>query len=76
MPTVLRYKAFEFRIYTNDHIPPHVHVHHGSGKSRIEIAGAVVMDSAGMRAADLAAARLVVKSQEAYLLKRWEEIHR
>ena len=33
------------------------------------------MDSVGMRAADWWTARLIVQSQGAYLLRKWEEVH-
>lgn len=35
MPTVLRKGGFHFRIYPNDHGPPHVHAVKGSGSAKI-----------------------------------------
>lgn len=35
MPTVYRQDGFEFRIYTNVHDPPHVHVFKAGGQVKI-----------------------------------------
>lgn len=37
MATILRVQGFDFRIYTNDHPPAHVHVIKGGGEVVIEI---------------------------------------
>ena len=37
MATILRSNGFDFRIYTNDHPPAHVHVIKGGGEAVIEL---------------------------------------
>jgi hypothetical protein len=75
VPTVLRVGGFAFRIYVNDHQPPHVHVYNADGWCRMYIASGAVSKNAGMRPWDVLQAARIVAANEKLLTRRWEEIH-
>lgn len=75
MPTVLRVDGFSFRIYTQDHAPPHVHVHNADGWCRMYIATGAVSKKVGMRPPDVLRAERIVAANENFLTRKWEEIH-
>ena len=43
MPTVLRIGNFAFRLYPNEHLPPHIHVVTQEGEARIQLYPEVVL---------------------------------
>ncbi len=65
-------------IFVDDHEPAHVHVF-GDGEAKINLAGSEedpeLIYAIGMTRAEIRRAMGVVKEQQAYLLKRWSEIH-
>jgi hypothetical protein len=80
MGTVLRQDGWRFVIYTDDHVPPHVHVkRRGGGEVKVSLPppGEYV---AVLRVRDLPtheavrATRLVEEHRE-LLLREWEKIH-
>jgi hypothetical protein len=75
MPTILRQHGFEFRIRTNDHDPPHVHVFLREGEAKIEISTAEVMQVWNMRGADVQRAELIVKANRKHFIDAWRSIH-
>lgn len=75
MPTVLRVGGFAFRIYTQEHEPPHVHVYNADGWCRMYIATGAVSKNAGVRPPDVLKAARIVAANEKLLGRKWEEIH-
>ncbi len=79
MPTVLTQNGFQVLIYTQDHLPPHVHV------TRAEFEAIIYLDrpageasaraNYGFRSSDLKDIVRLVSEHRAYLLQAWEEIH-
>jgi hypothetical protein len=72
MPTVYRQDGFEFRIYTNDHDPPHVHVFKAGGQVKIsmgdEETNPTVLLRKGMSDKDVVkATQLVDQNQDHFL---------
>lgn len=80
MPTVLRQNGFQVRIYTNDHLPSHVHVFKGEGELVFDLGGEseaprMVKELSPMNPSDARRARAIVKEQQLYLLREWRKIH-
>jgi len=62
-------------IYTQDHIPAHVHVWRAGGEIVINIATLEITKAEGMSRRDSAKAVEIVEENQRYLLGRWREIH-
>ena len=62
-------------IYTQDHIPAHVHVWRAGGEIVINIATLQITKAEGMNRRDSAKAVEIVEENQRYLLGRWREIH-
>jgi Domain of unknown function (DUF4160) len=76
MATVHRENGFEFRIWPNDHAPPHVHAWKAGGTAKIEMVdGFDVLKVREMRAMDVVRAVRIVIENEGKLMQAWEEIH-
>jgi hypothetical protein len=79
MVTVYRAHGLRIVIFVDDHEPPaHVHVF-GDGELKINLTGGDgdpdLIFAINMSRADIRRALRVVKEQQAYLLKRWSDIH-
>ncbi|HVF49760.1 MAG TPA: DUF4160 domain-containing protein [Pyrinomonadaceae bacterium] len=79
MPTILRRNGFVFRVYTNDHRPPHVHVIKGDGEVIIELGDEnsepLLRQVYGMRDRDVASAFNLTVEFKTELLEGWRRIH-
>jgi hypothetical protein len=62
-------------IYTQDHIPAHVHIWRAGGEIIINIAALEIIKVEGISRRDAAKAVKIVEASRAYLLERWREIH-
>lgn len=77
MVTVLRAGGLRVVIYSNDHLPAHVHVY-GDGEARIDLlgpGGPSLIWADGMTRGEVRRALRVVAGQRAFLMQRWEDIH-
>jgi len=78
MVTVLRAHGLRIVIFVDDHAPAHVHVF-GDGEAKINLAdvdGAPALIWADrMSRAELRRAMRIVMEQQAFLHRRWEDIH-
>ena len=78
MVTVYRAHGLRIVVFVDDHEPAQVHVF-GDGEAKINLAGCEgdpeLIFAIGMTRAETRRAMGVVKEQQAYLLKRWSEIH-
>lgn len=76
MATVHRENGFEFRIWPNDHAPPHVHAWKAGGMAKIELVdGFGVVKVREMKPIDVIRAVRIVIANEARLIQAWGEIH-
>lgn len=79
MPTVLREAGFDFRIYTDDHAPPHVHVIKAGKEAVIDVGSEIlrpwVRDNFGMNRKNLRNAFLLVNGRQTFFLQEWRRIH-
>ncbi|HEX7240353.1 MAG TPA: DUF4160 domain-containing protein [Longimicrobiaceae bacterium] len=79
MPTVHREGGFAFKIYVDDHPPPHVHAVYQGGVAKVMLGGSaeecVAEGSRDMRDRDLKRAERTVAVNRLLLLVKWREIH-
>lgn len=79
MPTVHREGGFEFRIRTDDHPPPHVHVYGGAGEAKVGIGDAIhrpfILVNMGMSLSELRSAVRLVGLHQEKLLASWRTYH-
>lgn len=73
MPVVLRVGGFAFGFYSDDHVPPHVHVRYSGGKVVMEIESERIRRVARMNASDIAHPRRLVRTHRDELLAAWAE---
>ena len=78
MVTVLRAYGLRVVIFSNDHLPAHVHVF-GDGQAKINLLGAEgtpeLIWADAMSRGEVRRAMRIVTEQQAFLLARWKEIH-
>ncbi len=79
MPTVLRQTGFDFRIYTLDHVPSHVHVWKAGKEVVINLGNArhapYVRSNNGMSTQEKNKALQIAGENQDFLLAEWEKIH-
>jgi hypothetical protein len=75
MPTVLRIKGFEFRIYTDDHAPAHCHVHKAGTEIIIALDPVTIRQNKGMSKPNARDAVTLVEDHRILLLEAWRTIH-
>ncbi len=80
MPTIIRQDGFRVVIYSNDHIPSHVHVCKGGGEVRIDLGEvgtppSLMSVSGDISNKDIAKALSLVTKYQIKLLSKWSEIH-
>lgn len=79
MPTVLREAGFDFRVYTDDHSPAHVHVVKAGEEAVIDLGSEImrpwVRDNFGMNRKNLRRAFLIVNERQTFLLQEWRRLH-
>jgi len=78
MVTVHRAQGLRVVIFTNDHVPAHVHVF-GDGQAKINLLGPdglpELVWAEGMSRSEVRRAMAVVTAEQQLLLERWREIH-
>jgi hypothetical protein len=78
MVTVHRQHGMRVVIFTDDHMPAHVHVY-GSGEAKIDLQGEgdtpTLEWAIGMTRAELRRAMQMVTDNRGSLIARWKEIH-
>lgn len=74
MPTVFEKDGYKFFFYSNEHLPPHVHVLKGGGEAVFIIDPEVELrEAAGMKVRQLARAEELAKENQEIILKAWNE---
>lgn len=90
MATIIRHDGFRVVIYSNDHLPAHVHIIKGDGEVRCNLGSVVVNPSSGEESLtpislmdvtgkisdkDVGKALSLVQEHQKKLLDKWSEIH-
>jgi hypothetical protein len=76
VPTVLRERGFEVRIYTLEHPPPHVHVAKAGAVVKIDLSTHQATEIVGpISDRDVKAAERLVALNATLLKREWEKLH-
>ena len=79
MATVLRINGYIVRIWSNDHLPRHVHVFKGDGECTINLVGEdglpELREFYGMKRKEVAKAIRIVADNQDKLIEAWISIH-
>jgi hypothetical protein len=74
-PTVLSERGYEFRILTDDHPPPHVHVKHAEKGAKIWLRPVEVWVNWDFNTREMGKILSIVRENQDYLLSEWNRIH-
>lgn len=79
MPTVLRKSGFQVVIYTDDHLPMHVHVKYQGREALVnlgsETENIAFRENRGLNNNQLRRAIEIVKINQIFLIAQWREIY-
>ncbi len=79
MATVLRINGYIVRIWSNDHLPRHVHVFKGDGECVINLVGEggnpELREFYAMKRKEVAKAIRIVADNQEKLIEAWNQIH-
>ncbi len=79
MATVLRINGYIVRIWSNDHLPRHVHVFKGDGECVINLVGIAgnpeLREFYGMKRKEVVEAIKIVADNQEKLIEAWISIH-
>jgi len=74
MPTVLEKEGYKFFFYSNEQLPPHVHVWRGGGEAVFLIHPEIELREAyGMKVPELARAEELATENKEAIVKAWNE---
>ncbi|MGI8882915.1 MAG: DUF4160 domain-containing protein [Pyrinomonadaceae bacterium] len=79
MPTVLRINGFEFKVYTDDHEPMHVHVRY-QGREAVIYLGSenervALRENRGLNRPTVNRALRIAAEHQMFLIESWREIY-
>lgn len=79
MPTILFINGFQFIIWPDDHVPPHVHVFKGDGEAKVTIGdndhAPALVTICGLTKREARFIWNAVAEHQEELLDAWERIH-
>ena len=77
MPTIMKLFGLIFRIYTRDHLPPHVHVLSQQGEAIFQIDEEYVSlrDNKGLKPKDINLALSILEENRELIINEWNNIH-
>lgn len=77
MPTIMKLFGLIFRIYTRDHMPPHVHVLSQQGEAIFQINEETVSlrDNKGLKPKDINLALSILEENRELIINEWNNIH-
>lgn len=75
MPTIFFFLGFRFFFYSQEHMPPHVHVRCASGKAKFNLLDGSQMETPTMKPKDLKKAIEILNEERERFLKEWYNFH-
>ena len=75
MPKILEIRGYKFYIYTDDHLPLHVHVLKGGSEVKINLAPEIeIVHNYDFKSQELRQILTITSENYEYLIERWHEI--
>ena len=75
MGEIFRFKSLKFKIWPNDHAPPHVHVIGPDSHTKVNIESLEIVSSYGFSANDLRIIQQQIFKRKIKILEKWEHYH-
>ena len=77
MPTLFIVFGLVFRIYTRDHLPPHVHVLSQDGEARFSVNEEHIelIENRGLKPKDIRLAESILEENKELVIAEWTKIH-
>lgn len=75
MPTIFFYFGLRFFFFSNEHLPPHVHVRSADGKAKFNLLDGSMMEECTLKPNDLKRANEVIQEKREDFLQEWYNIH-
>ena len=75
MGEIFRFKNLKFKIWSNDHNPPHVHIYGPGSHAVIILEDLKVLRSEGFSEKDLKIIQQQIFIRRIKILEKWEQIH-
>jgi uncharacterized membrane protein YcaP (DUF421 family) len=72
--TVLRVTGYRFIIFTNDHLPPHVHAKQAEGGAKINLNPIEITEHFKLNQRQLREIEEIVQEYQDYWVEQWREI--
>ena len=74
MPTLFNALGLRFFIYSEEHLPIHVHVQKGRAKAKFAVVPNVeLVENKGFKVQELSLAKSLIEENRELIIKRWEE---
>ncbi len=75
MPTIFFFFGLRFFFFTNEHLPPHIHVRSADGKAKFNLLDGTMMEESTLKPKDLKKAKEVMQEKRGEFLQEWYNIH-
>jgi len=73
MPTIFKYNGYRFYLYSNEHLPEHIHVENGDGYARVVLETLEITDSYNLKSKELKLITKLVKKHKKEIEGAWYE---
>ncbi len=73
MPELLRIFGLRFFFYSNNHLPPHIHVRNADGEARFTLDNVTCIENNGLKKKDLYLAESIIEENKMNFTNRWNE---
>ncbi len=74
MPKIFEKDGYQFFIYSNEHLPIHVHVRYGGGEAVFNIGDNIELrESVGLKVKELSKAEKLALNNKQLILNNWHE---
>ena len=76
MPKILEVNGYKFYIYTDDHLPIHVHVWKGGSEAKVIMVPEIMLkDNYGFKSNELRQLIGVLEDNYEFIIEKWHETH-
>ena len=74
MPTLFSFCGLRFFIYSEEHLPIHIHVQKGRAKAKFVVEPDVeLVENKGLKVQEVSLARSIVEENRDVIISRWKE---
>jgi len=76
MPNILEVNGYKFYLYTDDHLPIHVHIRKGGSEAKVVLVPETsIKDNYGFKSKELRQLLNITVEHHELLIEKWHEIH-